>query len=89
MNEEYEYETVGRQRHPIGVVGRVFQIKDANYANGRIGNHWMKGRLVKDDRVMCLQHSGDCYQTYTLLDEMRSFVAQFGAYTLPKDWIVE
>jgi hypothetical protein len=34
----------------------------------RVGNCWMKGRLHKDDLIICIGHSGDCFWTYELVD---------------------
>jgi hypothetical protein len=62
----------------------------------RVGNCWMKGRLLVDDLAMAISHSGDCFFNYELLDsflhygggqEMRVGYrripgSRFGAYTL-------
>lgn len=55
--------------------GQVFTVTAAD--NGRIGHCWMAGRLRDGDLVMAVQHSGDGFWDYVLLD--RGFLMSRGA----------
>lgn len=60
----------------------------------RLGNGWARGRLRHGDLVVAVQHAGDSFFTYMLLDVSRASVdgqprlriepvpAPFGAYTM-------
>jgi hypothetical protein len=59
----------------------------------RVGNCWMRGRLRAGDVVMCMEHSGDCFWNYALLECFANGYrliagSKFGAYTLgtPHEW---
>jgi len=46
--------------------GLILRISQADFE--RVGDCWMNGRLLEDDLIMCLEHSGDCFYDYVLLD---------------------
>jgi hypothetical protein len=65
----------------IGVLYRV--MTDADCA--RVGLCWMKGRLRIGDYALCLEHAGDCFYEYMLIERIangwRGYPqATFGAY---------
>ena len=49
------------------MVGKVFLLDKSD--NGRVGHHWMRGRILNGDVVLCVKHTGDCFcnTTYTQL----------------------
>lgn len=58
---------VGRQRHPDGLVGKLWRIQDPETV--QIGDCFLKGRLLYGDLFLCTKHSGDCFQTYVYVKE--------------------
>ncbi len=74
---------VGRQHHPDGLVGNLWQISDPASVN--IGHCFLRGRLLKGDLFLCTAHSGDYFQTYVyVVKEWRQYrlvpEQTFGAY---------
>ncbi len=73
--------------HEVGLVVKL-TAKD----NERVGNHWMRGRLLDGDLAICLEHTGDCFWDYQLLRQTKTAVgatvfelirgSRFGAYVL-------
>jgi hypothetical protein len=64
-------------------VGNLFRIKDPDSV--RIGNYFMKGRLKSRDLVLCVEHSGDCFQNYIFIAEYANSLRgkpeySFGSY---------
>jgi hypothetical protein len=57
---------VGRWRTGGVQVNAVYRVSKKDL--GRVGNCWMKGRLLVGDLVMPLEHAGDCFYTYQLLE---------------------
>lgn len=73
----------GVQRHAKGVVGKLFRIQDPKTV--RVGNCWMAGRLLAGDLILCVRHSGDCFETYVLVKEFENGLegipgSEWGAY---------
>ena len=58
---------LSRQRHPEGLVGKLWRINDPKTV--RVGDCFLNGRLLKGDLFLCLEHSGDCFQTYAYVAE--------------------
>lgn len=55
----------------------------------RVGNCWMKGRLRVGDVIMVIEHSGDCFYDFCLVEVYSNSIkaltgTQFGAYSLGK-----
>lgn len=46
--------------------GLVVKIMGKDF--GRVGNCWMKNRLLNGDLAVCISHAGDCFWEYELLD---------------------
>ncbi len=66
--------------------GGVYEVEDAGYANSRIGNCWMAGRLKKGDLLLCLEHAGDCFHNFMLIEKTNNAWrgipgSKFGAYS--------
>jgi hypothetical protein len=56
----------------------------------RVGDCWMKGRLLAGDVVLCTGHSGDCFNDYVLIRPFYNGLeailgATFGAYVFGKE----
>lgn len=71
------------QRHPHGLVGSLWRIN--NPASVHIGNCFLGGRLKKGDLFLCIEHSGDCFQTYIYIKEYSNCLESepkwdFGSY---------
>lgn len=71
------------QHHPHGLVGRLWRIKDPKTVS--VGNCFLSGRLKPGDLFLCVEHSGDCFQTYIYIEEYTNcMIAQpqwsFGSY---------
>ncbi len=47
-------------------LGRVFRLRPSDL--DRVGRCWMQGRLREGDLVMPVEHSGDCFFSYELLE---------------------
>src|SRR4051812_48444122 len=47
------------------VIGRVYVVADHDL--GRVGECWMRGRLLVGDLIVALRHSGDCFYDYQLV----------------------
>jgi hypothetical protein len=66
----------------------------------RVGNCWLKSRLLVGDLALCLRHSGDAFWTYCLVNNRFTLVsdgksgpgyqailpAEFSAYVLGTPW---
>lgn len=55
----------------------------------RIGDCWLKGRLRAGDVILCVAHSGDCFNDYVLINPFLNGLnailgSEFGAYVLGK-----
>lgn len=53
----------------------------------RIGNCWMEGRLLINDIILCVDHTGDCFNNYVLIYPFMNGIkaileSKFGAYQL-------
>lgn len=82
-------------------IGQVVKISEEDFS--RVGNCWMKGRLLPGDLAMAVAHSGDCFYTYNLLEHEFYLYkngksekgyklaegAKFGAYVLGKEYEVQ
>lgn len=71
------------QRHIHGFVGKLWRIQDPESV--RIGCCFLAGRLKKDDLFLCIEHSGDCFQTYMYVEEYSNCLIgrkewNFGSY---------
>jgi len=71
------------QRHPHGMVGNLFRIKDPNSV--RVGCCFLAGRLKEGDLFLCTNHSGDCFQNYIYVNEYANCLIgepkwSFGSY---------
>ena len=55
------------QHHPHGLTGNIWRIKDPKSV--RVGDCFFAGRLKTNDLFLCLEHSGDCFQTYMYIEE--------------------
>ena len=71
------------QRHEstVGALYRFPTEESLDY----IGSCWMKGRVKTTDLLLCVDHSGDCFCDYVILEEgTNGFEAvlksEFGAY---------
>lgn len=74
---------VGRQRHPNGYVGNLFKVN--NPYTIRVGNSFFEGRIRKGDMILCVGHSGDCFQTYMFIEDRGNGIKahrhyKFGSY---------
>jgi hypothetical protein len=56
-----------RERHPEGIVGKLWRI--VTPATVHIGHCFLRGRLLKGDVFLCLEHAGDCFQNYVYVEE--------------------
>lgn len=84
--------TAGVWRDGGAYPGLIVQIRPQDF--DRVGNFWMKGRLLDGDLAMVVQHSGDCFWTYQLVENhtvngsthKRGYrllpKSEFGAYVL-------
>ncbi len=66
-------------------IGQLYQFKDEHDLK-RMGSCWMAGRVRIGDVALCLQHSGDCFHTYILMERYANGLkgipgARFGACT--------
>ena len=73
----------GKQRHPGGYVGHLFMVKTPDTV--RVGHCLMAGRLMEGDLILCLRHSGDCFQTYLMVQRSSNALTnydnvRFGSY---------
>ena len=55
----------------------------------RVGHSWMEGRLRIGDLALCIEHSGDCFYDYILIDKISNGMtgipeSEFGAYVMHK-----
>lgn len=55
------------QHHPEGYLRHLFRLGDPDEV--RIGHCFMRGRLRRGDLVLCLKHSGDCFQDYFAVEQ--------------------
>lgn len=74
---------IRQQRHPSGLVGNIFRIKNPSTIS--IGHSFMAGRLLPGDLVLCIGHSGDCFQDYVPVAEYANGLSglpkyKFGSY---------
>jgi hypothetical protein len=58
---------MSRQRHPEGLVGKLWRI--VTPATVRIGDCFLRGRLLKGDLFLGVEHAGDCFQNYAYVKE--------------------
>lgn len=74
------------QRHPHGLVGKVWEIKDPKTV--RVGNCFLAGRLKKGDLFLCTGHSGDCFQNYCFVERYHGYEDKIIVvkYDLKKHW---
>ena len=71
--------------HANNSTGDVFRVEHPVVASRRIGDCWMRGRLKKGDLVLCVDHTGDGFHDYILLEVGMNFIkavsgSRFGAY---------
>lgn len=59
-------DTTGVWRAGGAFHGQIVHIQQQDF--DRVGNCWMKGRLLEGDLAMVIQHSGDCFWTYQLVE---------------------
>lgn len=69
-------------------IGGIYRIRPEDHQ--RVGHCWMKGRLKDDDLCLCVEHSGDSFYTYMLMEFIgNGFKAivnsEFGAYQFSGD----
>ena len=58
----------GRGEHHLGgLVGNLWRINNPDSV--QVGCCFLAGRLKKGDLFLCIQHSGDCFQTYMYVEE--------------------
>ena len=65
------------------LVGRIYHLSERDIE--RIGHCWMEDRLLVGDICLCIEHSGDCFYDYILLDVISNQImglpeSMFGAY---------
>lgn len=70
-----------RERHPDGLVGNLFRINDVDSIH--LGN--FEEMLSSGDLVLCIRHSGDCFQDYIVIEELSDALKgipdkRFGSY---------
>lgn len=75
--------TWDRQRHPDGFVGYLFRAMNPKLI--RIGSCFFSGRLLEKDLVLCVEHTGDCFQDYIFIQEFSNGLKglpdyRFGSY---------
>jgi hypothetical protein len=72
------------QFHPAGLVGFLFRVvTPESIGIGDCPN--VKGKLKPGDLIACMDHSGDCFQNYVMVqrhgEELRAVVGmEFGSY---------
>ncbi len=71
-----------------GKGGIIYRVDDADIANGKIGNCWMKGRLHKGDLVLETHQTGQNFYNYVLIRQIANGFefcegSRFGAYGTP------
>lgn len=64
-------------------VGSIYLLSERDL--DRIGGGWMSDRLFCGDICLCIEHTGDCFYDYILLDVISNQVeglpqSRFGAY---------
>jgi len=47
-------------------IGGIYAISQDDFS--RVGSDWIKGRLKQGDLVLAIQHSGDCFYNYFLIN---------------------
>ncbi len=88
---------IGKWRTGDHGPGLVLEIQTYDVERDRVGHCWMKGRLRAGDIIMCMQHAGDCFWQYAILECVATYPGHkyrlvrestFGAYTLgaPTAW---
>jgi hypothetical protein len=74
-----------KMEHQGNEPGRLYILATEDLS--RVGNCWMKGRLKVGDVILCIDHGGDYFNDYLLMDVRDSFIraivaSEFGAYML-------
>ena len=69
---------------PGNTIGALYRVRDDS-ENSRVGHCWMAGRLRKGDLLLCIEHSGDCFNNYVLCELHTNAIralhgSKFGAY---------
>lgn len=65
--------------HRNNYVGDIVRIDNAAAANERLGHCWMKGRLMTNDLVLCVDHTGDGFHDYVLIEKRGSVMHGCGS----------
>jgi hypothetical protein len=84
-NDEYDFmPTHGHryQRHRKGVINKIYRINEPDKV--RVGNCFMKDRLKEGDLVLCVKHSGDCFQDFQFVEISKWFEAKLFTYEVSK-----
>lgn len=66
-------------------IGKLYILSESDLS--RVGDSWMRGRLRAGDVVLCIAHTGDCFNDYLLVVSIYNGLfsvkeSRFGAYTL-------
>lgn len=86
----HEYLPGERPERKGADIGSIYIFSQEDIDNYSVGDCWMKTRLKPGDICMCIKHSGDCFNTYILLEDKGNGIkgisgSAFGAYVLCSD----